>query len=1668
MSQQYWETQLQALLQYQSANLIADNSQAFPWAGTAMLYKLSNQNKQNAMLLLGAALQWLEKEAKADFYGEIQFGDSLIPIFSHAETTDFKQFAKAQLQIFRSHATQLPFDISGLRQRLYKNKTPLFASCENLQQASGAAFRFVLGEADSSDIYCIFPSKAKDFVSILLMEILQLLESIPTGNAFQLSEDFQQHFIRIFSSQKDETGLELEKVWMELFTQALHWEQSYFENGGDSIAAIRLLAKLKKMGYQSDLATLLSAKTILQWWGTLAQKENKNEISPIESPRSYPLSWMQQLVWNHARLNMAQQSYHEQFLFELDNSPNQEEIAVAFAAIWQAYPQLRVQIGYDNKGQLIQTITDSKPDFRFLPNQATIEALLESDKKEGFEQRLMRCTLFSCAGKSYLLWSHHHVLLDGWSVGQLIAQFVENLQNKAALPQQPNYQYQLLLQEQAIGKREETYWQGFFKRFEPLVLPKSAAAQSHFESLSLQIDKTVLSNFELAAATQKTSLQNWLLSAFGLLLYGLNGKPEQFFHSISSGRAILPESAEKAIGLFIRNISIGISVAADASLQSYFATTQAQFLEALSQEFSDPETQKPYLSEMPELLFVFENYPYQDIKSEKISGRLVYNFEQTAYPLTFLLMPSREGLKLQLIYDAGKFSEAFSNALLQQFLRYCQALLQAPSATRLSDLQQYFDKEQARITTAPELWYQQTDKNLQASQEFVFGKAGEQVSYPEVYRNARKMLAHLQDLGIEKGARIALYAERDAHLPALVYALLRSGYCYLPLHSAWPLQRMATVLELADCQQLIYTGDTAPPLAARFIHPQDWENSPEAELPELSLDSEAYLLFTSGSTGQPKGVSLSQRNLSAFLADAAQLIGNRNFDYLFSLTNIGFDLSIFENLYGFYINKPTVVIDGIADLETKLDCYRGGLLNTVPSVLSRLTDKEIQSLHIVHTAGEPFTEGTFRHLRQANPTLIIRNWYGPTETTTYSSFKELGLTYSPTIGKALPRETLEIWDFLNIPQAAALPGQIVIGGEGVALGYINGEKDKFKIINGLNYYLTGDRAYSQDSEIFLLGRNDRQLKRFGQRFEPAEIEKAVFDYFPYTKRVYYAKNEAEYFVLFIELDAIDKKVLSDNLSARFPAYMLPDRIWLCPEFPENNNGKLDTIALWQLLPQNEQQEDVTSETPLLTRLKAAFPPFAALRGNLGFIAQGGDSILGLRLIGKLKSWGYEAELGALFNAPRLDSWLSALAGSRQSASKETNLLALSPIQNWFWKEYSGNKNHFNQSILLEIALPLSPAALAELTGKALSAFPLLGLVYEEQNGWQSAKHQPQVAHYELEEEAEITAICAKLQSSFNLQTGPIWAAALFTVKGKTYLFIAIHHFYCDGYTWRLVLDALQALLRGEMPDMQGPEVFSFLEEAQIALNLEKAEAYWKRKIQHPFAALAPANYAESNYEEWTWSASDSELFLRDFPARWGTRLNENFLILFLSAWRELYNIPVTAFFETHGRSYEAVPGLSEAAGWFTQFYPVMTEDINEDSDLTALVKTAFAALPDEGLSYMALQNWQRPPFPVLLNFLGSFDEHWGAMAKPSELEQGQQADAQNPLLGYIEWNALVLNGQIKWMLRTHPQISAKALHEAIEQARDRLNEQKPSISADLSALDADDLDAIAGLLGELE
>ncbi|MCI0580296.1 MAG: amino acid adenylation domain-containing protein [Chloroflexi bacterium] len=712
-----------------------------------------------------------------------------------------------------------------------------------------------------------------------------------------------------------------------------------------------------------------------------------------------------------------------------------------------------------------------------------------------------------------------------------------------------------------------------------------------------------------------------------------------------------------------------------------------------------------------QLAFLFQDKPPAgSLRDWRVAGETV--------DADLVLVAARKGEEVTggLIYNDSLFESATISALAGHWQTLLAGVAGDP-ARRLSDLPLLAPAERQRILVSwndthspyspeifPGLFEQQAAlrPNQPAIVAVAPDPAGDQtLTYGALNRRANQLARHLQSLGVRPGVFVAVYVERSADMIVALLGVLKAGGAYLPLDPLYPGERIVFMLQETQAPIILTTWEQMqhlPDHQARAIClDREWDTiataGDENLPPAATAEDLAYVIYTSGSTGRPKGVQVRHRALSNFLAAMRRQPGLAETDTLFAVTTLSFDIAALE------LFLP-LVVGGRVALASRLVASDGALLT------ARLADTGATVMQATPATWRLLVEsgwlgdGRLKILcgGEALPgsladQLLARgsslwNLYGPTETTVWSAVYQIkeGSEVVP-IGRPIANTTFYLLDrFLN-PVPVGVPGELYIGGDGLAVGYLNrpgltaGQfiPDPFSRTPGARLYKTGDLArYRPDGVVEFLGRIDHQVKVRGYRIELGEIEAVLGRHSGVLKAVVVAREDTpgeRRLVLYLvpkPAGAPGPGELRRFLAGILPPYMIPAAFVYLDRLPLTPNGKVDRQALPTPGPARPELETpyVAPRNEVEQHLVAMWQKTLGLE-KIGvddnFFELGGDSLKGAAFIG-----GLQAELdeyiyvAALFEAPTITGLVAYLerfypgATARLSARQPAGVAPAAP------------------------------------------------------------------------------------------------------------------------------------------------------------------------------------------------------------------------------------------------------------------------------------------------------------------------------------------------------------------------------------------------------------------------
>jgi surfactin family lipopeptide synthetase C len=1042
----------------------------------------------------------------------------------------------------------------------------------------------------------------------------------------------------------------------------------------------------------------------------------------------YELSPMQQGMLFHHLYAPASEVYFEQLLCILSGKLDFSAFVQAWENVVARHPVLRSSFHWEEIDKPLQMVSKQvdlpwvELDWQnFTPEeqQQQLVDLLATDRQTGFDLSvapLMRFTIVQIAEQSHqLIWSHHHILFDGWSMQIILKEVLacyeaaQRGEQLHPIPALPYREYINWLQQQDITRAKD-FWRQTLQGFAtPTYLPGNRAAGIYQEQ-HFKLDRAVTEQLQSAARQHHLTLNNLVQGAWALLLARYSGENDVVFGATVSGRPPTLDRVDSIVGLLINTLPIRVQVNGTAELLPWLKQLQAQAFEREPYAyFSLAEIQQ--LSDIPpgmplfESILVFENYPLDSTEPDRKKTLELSDlrcFERTNYPLTLVINPDSQ-LAGRIVYDSSRFEQQTIDRLIGHF----QTLL----AGMFTNLHQHLSKlsllsaeESAQLILQEsqqqpaDIHYQCIHNLFEAQVEktpdavaIVFEQ--QQLTYRELNNRANQLAHYLQSLGVKPEVRVGICVDRSIAMVIAIIAILKAGGAYVPLDPTYPSARL--VLMIADVQTPIVLTQThlrdRLPIDRQIVINLDTDWKIIAQHKIDNLDSEvnpenlAYITYTSGSTGTPKGTEIPHRSIIGLIVGVDYIHIDADQIWL-QHSSISWDMLTWELwtplvyggrcvLYPEKIPTPEGLSQIIKSQGVNILFLTTALFNlmidTMPEGLS-----EIKQLMF---GGESVSVPHVLRALELLPGTQILHGYGPCECTVITSCYPIPQKLdrnvrSIPIGKPIGDRTIYLLDrdLNRVPIGVA--GELYVGGASVAIGYLNQPaltREKFMtnpFLEGDTLYKTGDLVCRlPDGNLEFLGRIDTQIKLRGFRIELAEIE-AVLSQHPEIDRVVVTLREDEpenkYLVAYIvaKNNSPTTSTLRNFLKEKLPDYMIPAAFVLLAALPLTPNAKIDRSALPapDTSQRNLEVEFVAPRTPTEQELATIWAEVLRLEQvgiHDNFFELGGHSLLATQVISRLReAFLLDFSLRYLFENPTIAE-LSQKVISKQIEQVENDVLA---------------------------------------------------------------------------------------------------------------------------------------------------------------------------------------------------------------------------------------------------------------------------------------------------------------------------------------------------------------------------------------------------------------------------
>ncbi|WP_256667595.1 non-ribosomal peptide synthetase [Pseudomonas sp. Fl5BN2] len=1014
----------------------------------------------------------------------------------------------------------------------------------------------------------------------------------------------------------------------------------------------------------------------------------------------YPLAPLQEGILFHHLLQQSGDAYLlrsliafdsrarlDAFLSALQQVINRHDI-LRTAACWQGLAQ-PVQVVWRQVHLHVETFCPAQP------GDVPAQLVAHTDPRRR-RLELSRAPLFALdiahdpmQDEWLLALSFHHLVGDHLALEQIVSEVTEILQGRGeALPAALPYRNFIAQTRSVPNEVHEAY---FRERLADVDVPTAPFGMLEIQGNGQEVTEAQLPLSAGLAQALRSQARRLGVSpsalfhvAWAQVLARTSGRDDVVFGTVLLGRLQGYAGAERAMGLFINTLPLRI-VLAGRGVQDVVLATFRELMVLLEHEQA-PLVLAQRCSGVAPALPLFSallNYRHSvsggaDLGWEGI--RLLSGEERTNYPFTVSVDDLGDGFNLTAQTAAGADPARIVAYLATAMTGLVAALADEPERLVLSlpvlspeEHQQLLYGFNATQRDFPQdaLIHQLFEAQAQrspAATALVFEQ--QTLSYGELNRRANQLAHHLIALGVRPDDRVALCVERSPEMVVGLLAILKAGGAYVPLDPAYPAERRAYML--ADATPVVLltqrslvdeSAHTLPTVLLDVQNPtvdQLADSNPDARALGLTSRHLAYVIYTSGSTGQPKGVMIEHRNTVNFLTWAHRSFDSETLAKTLFSTSLNFDLAVYECFAPLTSGGSIDVVTNV--LELQQGEHDVTLINTVPSALKALLESGglSKGVHTVNVAGETLKRSLVENLFEQTNVKRLCNLYGPSETTTYSSWVSMDREdgFAAHIGKPVANTQFYLLDDHGQPVPLGVAGEIYIGGAGVARGYLNRDdltaerflNDPFSSVQNSRMYKTGDLGrYLPDGNIEYLGRNDDQVKIRGFRIELGEIEAKLAQHQDINETAVLAREdilgEKRLVAYYTAPQTLDIDELRRHLQTQLPDYMIPAAYVHLDALPLTPNGKLDRKALpapgLDSLITRDYEAPVGDVEMTLARLWAEVLNVDRVGRHDHFFELGGHSLLAVSLMERLRQAGLEADVRTLFEQPTLSGYAAA-------------------------------------------------------------------------------------------------------------------------------------------------------------------------------------------------------------------------------------------------------------------------------------------------------------------------------------------------------------------------------------------------------------------------------------------
>lgn len=1406
----------------------------------------------------------------------------------------------------------------------------------------------------------------------------------------------------------------------------------------------------------------------------LSQGESLVERAKRNVKNIYPLSPMQEGMLFHFLADRDSTAYFQQISWRICGDFDEALFGACWNELIRRHDILRTLFVHVNTDRPLQVVLKERKihihseDLRTRGAEVGdgyVRRFKADDRARSFDlgrDLLLRVSTLRLGESEYeVLISHHHIILDGWSLGLLLRELVETYcalrkREQPKLPPVRPFSTYIKWLEARDRNTSAQFWKAYVSGYEQAAVPpevppdtgESTTAVPHPAGLHFAIDEGTTRALGDLAVRNRVTTSTILHCIWAILLSRYNNTSDVVFGTVVSGRPPEIPGIEKMVGIFINTIAVRIRFRPETTVRGLIRQVQEDMLIGAPHHhhpLAEVQAESPLRNNLLGSVIVVENYPLEEALGDSFQRHeLGFTmgesevFEQTHYDFGIRFVPG-DTLQVKIGYNPNRYSSGQIHRIQGHLMTLIRAFSGNNDDMGIEDLDILTPEESKTV-----LWEFNDTGAAFPLQKTVLDLFEEQVrkapdrnavvfetkvlTYGELNERADRVAHFLaKHHGIGPDDRIGLLLDRGEGMIIGILGAVKAGGAYVPIAPSYPTERIRFILSDSGCRVVLADSDNYERAQENFSgQVVNMASIPRSRIEEAGAITArpaghhlAYVLYTSGSTGVPKGVMIEHRSIVNLVFGMHRRVYGRYAGRLHvaMVTPYVFDGSV-QQIFSPLALGHTLFIVSEAINRDNQGFLRYLLENEIhvagcsPNFLALLVktpgiEKALGRLKHFLVGSEALPAYLATALVSVASHMGLTNLYGPTECCVNAASYDVGaggrqLPVVP-IGKPMPNVHIHVLDQNRKLSPIGVPGEICISGQGLARGYLNNARltaERFvehPFQKGKRIYLTGDRGrWLPDGNIDFMGREDDQVKIRGHRIELGEIENRLHRHPLVREAAVITRDEEGGQRTLCACIGSSARISADELrrylEPMLPDYMIPSRFVRFEKLPVTVNGKIDRKALAACDTGETLGSDacfVAPSTDIEKKLVDVWKDILE-KDRIGvqdnYFTLGGDSIKAIQLVSRLLRDDLRVEIRDVFSHPTIAQLASRVvkAESRDRDETITGKVPLTAIQERFLKENRVDPHWFNSALMLHARGGLDVDAVRLAFEAIQRHHDALRMRYYQQSGAWLQEAAPAddfplgFESVDLGQDGNFRETIRRradfVHRNLDLSKGPLMKVLFFRAGDGDRILIVIHHLVIDGISWRILLEDFSSGYRqaAEGRPIRLPvKTDSFHRWATAMLryahsaSLVKEKPYWAATATGPFPVLpldhqtGTNRYGDCRTVAAALSRQETQSLLSGVNHAYTTTTQDIVLTALMRGvhrWRGLARLPICM--EGHGRGHIAEEvDVNRTVGWFTCMYPVLVE-LPTDRDVgyqIKAIKETLRRVPHKGIGYGILK-----------------------------------------------------------------------------------------------------------------